>query len=119
MRIVICGAGEVGSHAAEVLVRSGHSVTVIDRDADRLRRLGDTIDARTVVGNCSRADILVDAGTADADMVVAATNVDEVNLLTAALARRPARRRWSPGSTILTSRIDVAMTMARCSGSII
>ena len=88
MRIVICGAGEVGSHAAEVLVRSGHSVTVIDRDADRLRRLGDTIDARTVVGNCSRADILVDAGTADADMVVAATNVDEVNLLTAALGKK-------------------------------
>lgn len=88
MRIVICGAGEVGSHAAEVLVRSDHSVTVIDRDADRLRRLGDTIDARTVAGNCARADVLADAGAADADMLVAATNVDEVNLLTAALGKR-------------------------------
>ena len=88
MRIVICGAGEVGSHAAEVLVQADHSVTVIDRNPDLLRRLGDTIDARTVTGNCARADILADAGTADADMLVAATDVDEVNLLTASVGKR-------------------------------
>ncbi|MEE2973189.1 MAG: Trk system potassium transporter TrkA, partial [Planctomycetota bacterium] len=88
MRIVICGAGEVGSHAAEVLVQADHSVTVIDRNPDLLRRLGDTIDARTVTGNCARADILADAGTAEADMLVAATDVDEVNLLTAWVGKR-------------------------------
>jgi trk system potassium uptake protein TrkA len=93
MRIVICGAGEVGSHAAEVLVRANHAVTVIDRDPDLLRRIGDTIDARTVAGNCARADVLADAGAPDADMVVAATNVDEVNLLTASIAKRCGARK--------------------------
>ena len=93
MRIVICGAGEVGSHAAEVLVRADHSVTVIDRNPDLLRRLGDTIDARTVGGNCARADILLDAGVEDADMLVAATDTDEVNLLTAAIGKRLGARK--------------------------
>ena len=93
MRIVICGAGEVGSHAAEVLVRANHAVTVIDRDPDLLRRIGDTIDARTVTGNCARADVLADAGVSDADMVVAATNFDEVNLLTASIAKRCGARK--------------------------
>lgn len=88
MRIVICGAGEVGSHAAEVLVRADHSVTVIDRDASRLRPIEDSIDARTVTGNCARADVLLDAGVEDADMLVAATDRDEVNLLTATIAKR-------------------------------
>ena len=103
MRIVICGAGEVGSHAAEVLVRADHAVTVIDLDAERLRPIENSIDARTVVGNCARADVLADAGAPDADMVVAATNVDEVNLLTASIAKRTGARRgvrmnWSTRS---------------------
>ena len=88
MRIVICGAGEVGSHAAEVLVRADHSVTLVDRDGARLRPIEDAIDARTVQGNCARSDILVDAGVEDCDLLVAATDCDEVNLLTAALAKR-------------------------------
>ncbi len=88
MRIVICGAGEVGSHAADVLVRADHSVTVIDQDADRLRPIEDSIDARTVGGNCARADVLVEAGVAEADMIVAATDHDEVNLLAAALGKK-------------------------------
>ncbi|MBC02680.1 MAG: Trk system potassium transporter TrkA [Phycisphaerae bacterium] len=93
MRIVICGAGEVGSHAAEVLVRADHSVTIIDRNRDLIARIGDSIDARTVVGNCARADVLLDAGAAEADMVVAATDVDEVNLLTATIGKRLGARK--------------------------
>ncbi len=93
MRIVICGAGEVGSHAADVLVRADHSVTVIDRDASRLRPIEDTIDARTVAGNCARADVLLDAGVADADMLVAATDCDEVNLLTATIGEKLGARK--------------------------
>ncbi|MAC76139.1 MAG: Trk system potassium transporter TrkA [Phycisphaeraceae bacterium] len=88
MRIVICGAGEVGSHAAEVLVRADHAVTIIDLDAERLRPIEDSIDARTVVGNCARADILLEAGVAGCDLLVAATDCDEVNLLTSALGKR-------------------------------
>ncbi|MAC20382.1 MAG: Trk system potassium transporter TrkA [Phycisphaerae bacterium] len=93
MRIVICGAGEVGSHAADVLVRADHSVTVIDQDPDRLRPIEDSIDARTVSGNCARADVLLEAGAADAEMIVAATDHDEVNLLSAALGKRLGARK--------------------------
>jgi trk system potassium uptake protein len=88
MRIVICGAGEVGSHAAEVLVRADHSVTVIDLDAEQLRPIEDSIDARTVLGSCVRADVLLEAGVVGCDMLVAATDRDEVNLLAAALGKR-------------------------------
>ena len=93
MRIVICGAGEVGSHSAEVLVRADHSVTLVDRDGDRLRPIEDAIDARTVQGNCARSDILIDAGVEQCDLLVAATDCDEVNLLTAALAKRLGARK--------------------------
>lgn len=88
MRIVICGAGEVGSHAAEVLVRADHSVTLVDQAEARLRPIENAIDARTVAGNCARSDVLIDAGVEHCDLLVAATDCDEVNLLTAALAKR-------------------------------
>lgn len=88
MRIVICGAGEVGSHAAEVLDRAGHSVTVIDSDQDHLTGVEESIDVRTVLGSCTRARVLTEAGAPNADMVVAATGHDEVNLLAATLAKR-------------------------------
>lgn len=88
MRIIICGAGEVGSHAAEVLDGKGHSITVIDCHADRLAGIEDRMDASTLVGNCAMADVLVEAGVDGADLLVAATHNDEVNLLAASLARR-------------------------------
>ena len=118
MRIVICGAGEVGSHAAEVLVRADHAVTIIDLDAERLRPIEDSIDARTVVGNCARADILLEAGVAGCDLLVAATDCDEVNLLTSALGKRI-------GATKTVARVHEfdfadrrASTTATCSRSI-
>ena len=88
MRIVICGAGEVGSHAAEVLDRAGHSITIIDNCAERLGAIEESLDIRTVLGNCTRAETLTEAGVPNADMVVAATSHDEVNLLSATLAKR-------------------------------
>lgn len=88
MRIVICGAGEVGSHSAEVLDRAGHSITIIDNCAERLGAIEESLDIRTVLGNCTRAETLTEGGVPHADMVVAATSHDEVNLLTATLAKR-------------------------------
>ena len=88
MRIVICGAGEVGSHAAEVLDRAGHGVTIIDTDVARLSLLEDSIDVRTVLGNCTRAEVLREGGVENADMLVSATSQDEVNLLASTLAMR-------------------------------
>ena len=87
MNIVICGTGDVGTHAAEMLATAGHSITVIDVDAKPLRSIEETMDVRTLQGNCAEARVLQQADAKNADMVVAATSVDEVNLLTASLAK--------------------------------
>jgi trk system potassium uptake protein len=87
MNIIICGAGEVGSHAAEVLAAAGHDITVIDLDADRLRAIGESMDIGTLQGNCAHAEVLREAGVERTDMLVAATSSDEINLLTAASAK--------------------------------
>ena len=87
MKIIICGAGEVGSHAAEELGRVGHSIRVIDLETEKLRTLEESMDIATLHGNCADAEILVQAGGQDADLVLAATNNDEVNLLTATVAK--------------------------------
>jgi len=87
MNIIICGAGEVGSHAAEVLSKQGHGITVLDVDEDRLRAMADNLDVATFKGNCAQAETLRDAGAPQADLLVAATSHDEINLLTASAAK--------------------------------
>ena len=87
MHVIVAGAGEVGAHAAEVLSSKGYGVTVIETDGDRLRSLGEALDVRTLQGHCAHIDILQAAGTGNADLLVAATNVDEINLLAAGLAK--------------------------------
>ena len=87
MRIIICGAGEVGRHVAEVLATADHDVTVIDKDGSRLRAVEEVIDVRTLEGNCADAGTLLEADVKGADMVIASTSNDEVNLLCASLAK--------------------------------
>jgi len=87
MRIIVCGAGEVGTHATEVLSARGNSITVIDTRRERLAAIADQLDVRTLVGNCAYGHVLLDAGAASADLVVAATSNDQVNLLTASIAK--------------------------------
>ena len=87
MNVIIAGAGEVGGHAAEVLSRAGHNVTVIDLSVDRLRHLDDTLDVRTLGGHCAHVDVLRAAGAENCDMMLAATQVDEINLLSASFAK--------------------------------
>jgi len=87
MNIVICGAGTVGSHAAEVLGASGHSITVVDSRPDRLETIGDTMDVGTFCGNCASAQVLREAGASDADLLLATTNSDEINLLAASVGK--------------------------------
>ena len=60
MRIIICGAGEIGSHASEVLDGNGHSITVIDCDAQKLSSIEDRLDASTLLGSAAHADVLVE-----------------------------------------------------------
>ena len=87
MNIIICGAGEVGSHAAEVLSEANHNITVIDTDMNRIERLEDSMDIAAQIGNASSAEALKRAGVQHADLVLAATNSDDVNLVTSAVAK--------------------------------
>ena len=86
MRIVILGAGQVGSSVAENLVSEANDITVVDTDAGRLRKLQDRLDLRTVVGNAGHPAILERAGARDADMLLAVTQSDETNLVACKLA---------------------------------
>ncbi len=93
MDIVIIGAGEVGSHLADILSREGHRVGVVDSQADRSKRLMDSMDVQTVVGDGSRADLLNSIGASKADLVVAVTNDDMVNMLACLAAKNLGARR--------------------------
>ena len=86
MRIVILGAGRVGASVAESLVSEQNDITVVDTDAARLAELQDRLDLRTVVGNGAQPSVLREAGTEDADMVIATTPSDETNLVACHLA---------------------------------
>lgn len=88
MNILICGAGEIGSHAAEVLNAPDRHITVVDLDPERLRRIEEEMDVGTCAGNAAQAEVLIRAGVDQADLVLAATDEDEVNLLCAAVAKR-------------------------------
>ena len=87
MNVIIAGAGEVGEHAAEALSTAGHNVTVIDVSQDRLKKLGDKLDLRTLAGRCTQFDVLREAGAQSCDLLIAATEIDEINMLAASVAR--------------------------------
>ncbi|MEM6755805.1 MAG: Trk system potassium transporter TrkA [Planctomycetota bacterium] len=87
MNILICGAGEVGRHSAEVLQRAGHAVTVIDQQSGPLDAIDDTLDVRTLRGSGTQAEVLLEAGCATTELFIAATSSDEVNLLAASVAK--------------------------------
>jgi trk system potassium uptake protein TrkA len=87
LRIIILGAGQVGRTAAYHLSREeANDVTVVDSDDDVLRDLQDRLDIRTISGNAANPAILEAAGCADADLVVALTNSDEVNMVACQVA---------------------------------
>jgi trk system potassium uptake protein TrkA len=81
MKILILGAGQVGGTLAEHLASEAFDITLVDRDANRLRDLRDRIDIQTVQGLASHPDVLRRAGADDADMLIAVTNSDEVNMV--------------------------------------
>lgn len=86
MKVIICGAGQVGWQIARQLSGEGHDVTVVDLNPDLVRRATDTLDVQGVTGFASHPDVLERAGAADADMVIAATHSDEVNMVTCQVA---------------------------------
>lgn len=86
MKIIILGAGQVGGTLAEHLANEQNDITVVDTDGDKLRALQDRLDIGTVVGGASHPDTLYDAGAEDADMLIAVTNSDEINMMACQVA---------------------------------
>jgi len=81
MKILILGAGQVGSSVAATLAREDDDVTVVDSNNDLLEKLQDHFDIRTINGHASHPDILAKAGAQDADLILAVTNSDETNII--------------------------------------
>ncbi|WP_299030643.1 Trk system potassium transporter TrkA [uncultured Sulfitobacter sp.] len=86
MKVIICGAGQVGWQIARHLSGERNDVTVVDSNADLVRRATDTLDVQGVAGFASYPDVLDRAGARDADMIIAATHSDEVNMVTCQVA---------------------------------
>ena len=80
MKIVVLGAGQVGSTVAHSLSNEENDITIVDTDAKRMRILQDRLDVRGVIGHASHPKVLVRAGIEDADLVIALTSSDEVNM---------------------------------------
>ena len=88
MRILIAGAGIVGNNLAEELSEEGHDVSIIDENAEKVRRISDTLDVMSICGNACMPSVLVKAGIRDMEMVIAVTNKDEINLTVCFLASK-------------------------------
>ena len=86
MKVIICGAGQVGWQIARHLSGEKNDVTVVDNNPDLVRRATDTLDVQGIAGFASYPDVLDRAGARDADMVIAATYSDEVNMVTCQVA---------------------------------
>jgi trk system potassium uptake protein TrkA len=86
MKVIILGAGQVGTSVAEGLVSEENDITVVDTDAARLALLQDRLDLRTVVGNGAVPSVMRSAGADDADMLIAVSQSDQTNLVACKLA---------------------------------
>ncbi|AFL75069.1 Trk system potassium transporter TrkA [Thiocystis violascens] len=86
MKIIILGAGQVGTSVAANLVSEANDITVVDHNPELLRELQERFDLRTVLGHGAHPDVLARAGADDADMIIAVTNSDETNMVACQVA---------------------------------
>ncbi|MEP2758989.1 MAG: Trk system potassium transporter TrkA [Pseudoruegeria sp.] len=86
MKVIICGAGQVGWQIARHLSGERNDVTVVDNNPELVNRATDSLDVQGIAGFASYPDILERAGARDADMIIAATHSDEVNMVTCQVA---------------------------------
>ncbi|MGH1439855.1 MAG: Trk system potassium transporter TrkA [Cellvibrionaceae bacterium] len=86
MKIIILGAGQVGATIAEHLAREKNDITVVDHSTERLRELRDRLDIRVITGHASHPDVLEQANIEDADLLIAVTANDEVNMVACQIA---------------------------------
>jgi trk system potassium uptake protein TrkA len=88
MRIVILGAGQVGASVAEALASEANDITIVDQSREAIGDIADRLDVRTLVGNGALPSVLKNAGLDEADMLVAVTQSDAINLVACKIARR-------------------------------
>ena len=81
MKILILGAGQVGGTLAENLAKESFDITLVDQNSERLHELGSRLDIQTIEGSASHPDVLRKAGADDADMLIAVTSSDEINMV--------------------------------------
>jgi len=88
MKIIVVGAGAVGSAICDQLVKEGHDVTVVDNDPSNVAEISATYDVTAVMGSSSNIDVLKQAGAETADMLIAVTTMDEMNILCCYAAKK-------------------------------
>ena len=88
MQIVIVGCGNVGRSLIEQLSKENHNITVIEEDSDVIQNVVNNYDVMGIVGNGASYSILKDAGIESADLMIAVTDSDEINLLCCLIARK-------------------------------
>jgi len=93
MRIVVLGAGTVGTSIADLLCQNRHSVTVVDSDADHARRINAELDVRAIHGSASQSSVLFQTDISSADICLAVTGDDEANIVGASMAKAMGARR--------------------------
>ena len=86
MNIIICGAGRVGFTIAKQLSEQGHSITVIDQSSEDIQKIDDALDVKAIVGKATYPSILEKADASDADMIIAVTRNDEINMVICQIA---------------------------------
>ncbi|MBW1852752.1 MAG: Trk system potassium transporter TrkA [Deltaproteobacteria bacterium] len=87
MKIIIVGAGEVGFHIAQKLSEENQNVVLIDKDPEKIKRIAESLDVQALMGAGTSPQVLRNSGIKEADMLIAATDSDEVNLISCLLAR--------------------------------
>jgi trk system potassium uptake protein TrkA len=86
MNIIICGAGRVGFTIAKILSEQSHSITVIDQSSDDIQKIDEALDVKSIVGKATYPSILEKANASEADMIIAVTRNDEINMLICQIA---------------------------------
>ena len=86
MNIIICGAGRVGFTIAKLLVEQNHSITVIDQSSEDIQKINDSLDVKAIVGKATYPSVLEKANATEADMIIAVTKNDEINMLVCQIA---------------------------------
>ena len=86
MNIIVCGAGRVGYTIAKLLSEQDHSITVIDQSSEDIQKINDDLDVKSIVGKATFPTVLEKANAEDADMIIAVTRSDEINMLICQIA---------------------------------